>query len=300
MNRFLTSFFAAAAVLAAAFAAEAQQVKRTQFDVSSYLIDAQLNPIENKLTATADVTFTPSEDTRSVTFELNGSLKVDSVSRGDKVSAAVTPAPKGKAAAAAATPVVKPLDITFVQDQVGVSDLGPSVRVDLGDPVVKGATVTLRFKYSGALNTPSGGPLLNKRLASIGPDQGYLMYAARWFPFHNYAADLATSDITLTLPAGMQMVGYSDSPVTPTANKYHFVQSKPGLVGNFAYSKYLVKNLKFGEYSLNFYTRPGFDANVQSFGETIGRALEFYAKSFGTPSMGKTLNVVQIDDESLD
>src|SRR5436190_8810557 len=300
MNRFLTSFFAAAAVLAAAFAAEAQQVKRTQFDVSSYLIDTQLNPIENKLTATADVTFTPSEDTRSVTFELNGSLKVDSVSRGDKVSAAVTPAPKGKAAAAAATPVVKPLDITFVQDQVGVSDLGPSVRVDLGDPVVKGATVTLRFKYSGALNTPSGGPLLNKRLASIGPDQGYLMYAARWFPFHNYAADLATSDITLTLPAGMQMVGYSDSPVTPTANKYHFVQSKPGLVGNFAYSKYLVKNLKFGEYSLNFYTRPGFDANVQSFGETIGRALEFYAKSFGTPSMGKTLNVVQIDDESLD
>ncbi|PYS87281.1 MAG: hypothetical protein DMF62_12980 [Acidobacteria bacterium] len=28
--------------------------------------------------------------------------------------------------------------------------------------------------------------------------------------------------------------------------------------------------------------------------------MEFYAKSFGTPSMGKTLNVVQIDDESLD
>lgn len=302
MKRFLTSFFAAAAVLAAVFAAQAQQVKRTQFDVTSYLIDAQLNPIENKLTATADVTFTPSEDTRSVTFELNGSLKVDGVSRVDKVAApAVTPAAKGKAAAAAvATPVVKPLDITFVQDQVGVSDLGPSVRVDLGDPVVKGSTVTLRFKYSGALNTPSGGPLLNKRLASIGPDQGYLMYAARWFPFHNYAADLATSDITLTLPAGMQMVGYSDSPVVPTANKYRFIQSKPGLVGNFAYSKYLVKNLKFGEYSLNFYTRPGFDANVQSFGETIGRALEFYAKSFGSPSMGKTLNVVQIDDESLD
>ena len=303
MKRFLTSFFAAAAVLAAVFAAQAQQVKRTQFDVTSYLIDAQLNPIENKLTATADVTFVPSEDTRSVTFELNGSLKVDAVSRVDKAAgpAVVTPGPKGKAAAAAAaTPVGKPLDITFVQDQVGVSDLGPSVRVDLGDPVVKGSTVTLRFKYSGVLNTPSGGPLLNKRLASIAPDQGYLMYAARWFPFHNYAADLATSDITLSLPAGMQMVGYSDSPVVPTANKYRFIQSKPGLVGNFAYSKYLIKNLKFGEYSLNFYTRPGFDANVQSFGETIGRALEFYAKSFGTPSMGKTLNVVQIDDESLD
>src|SRR5436190_20494032 len=153
MNRFLTSFFAAAAVLAAAFAAEAQQVKRTQFDVSSYLIDAQLNPIENKLTATADVTFTPSEDTRSVTFELNGSLKVDSVSRGDKVSAAVTPAPKGKAAAAAATPVVKPLDITFVQDKSAVPNLAPTVQVNLADPSAKALPATLHSNNPAPLIT---------------------------------------------------------------------------------------------------------------------------------------------------
>ncbi|MFL6468311.1 MAG: M1 family aminopeptidase [Pyrinomonadaceae bacterium] len=302
MKTFLTSFFAAMMLMAAVVSAGAQQVKRSPFDVSSYLIDAQLNPVENKLTATADVTFVPGEDTRSVTFELNGSLKVDSVSRIDKAfsPSVSTPAAKAKVPAATVSAAVKPLDVTFVQDQVGVSDLGPSVRVDLGDTIAKDKPVTLRFKYSGALNTPSGGPLLNKRLAFIGADQGYLMYAARWFPFHNYAADLATSDITLSLPSGMQMIGYSDSPAVSTGGKYHFVQSKPGLVGNFAYSKYLVKNLKFGEYSLNFYTRPGFDSNVQSFGETIGRALEFYSKSFGTPSMGKVLNVAQIDDESLD
>src|SRR4029453_7741291 len=169
----------------------AQQVKRTPFDVTGYQIDAQLDPMENKLTASADVSFTPSEDTRSVTFELNGSLKVDSVSRIDRpvAAAAVPAAVKAKVSA----PAAKTSDVTFVQDQVGVSDLGPSVRIDLGDNVVKGTPVTLRFKYSGVLNTPSGGPLLNKRLAYIGPDQGYLMYAARWFPFHNYAADLSTS-----------------------------------------------------------------------------------------------------------
>jgi hypothetical protein len=282
-------------------AATAQQVKRTAFDVTGYLIDAQLNPVENKLTASAAVTFVPSEETRSVTFELNGSLKVDSVMRTDKtpVSTAAVPAVKGKPVAPVVT-TPKAGDVTFVQDQVGVSDLGPSVRVDLGDTVAAGSTVTLLFKYSGVLNTPSGGPLLNKKLASVGPEDGYLMYAARWFPFHNYAADLATSDITITLPSSLQIAGYSDSPVSGVNGKYHFVQSRPGLVGNFAYGKYLVKNHKFGDYAINFNTRPGFDANVQSFAETIGKALEFYTKSFGQPAMGKTLNVVQIDDESLD
>src|SRR5262245_21748613 len=77
----------------------AQQVKRAPFDVTGYQIDAQLDPVENKLTATADVSFVPGEDTRSVTFELNGSLKVDSVSRVDRpaTSASTTPAAKGKA-----------------------------------------------------------------------------------------------------------------------------------------------------------------------------------------------------------
>ena len=31
--------------------------------------------------------------------------------------------------------------LTFVQDQVGVSDLGPSVRVDFGDTVAKGQRI---------------------------------------------------------------------------------------------------------------------------------------------------------------
>ena len=166
----------------------AQQVKRTPFDVQSYLIDAQLAPVENKLTATTDVTFIPQEDTRSVTFELNGSLKIDSITRvGATAPTAAAPVVKGKnAKPAATTTAAAPAgEVTFVQDQVGVSDLGPSVRIDLGGDVTKGTPVTLRFKYSGVLNTPQGGPLLNKRLAYVGDNQGYLLYAARWFPFRH-------------------------------------------------------------------------------------------------------------------
>lgn len=281
----------------------AQQVKRTEFDVQSYTIDAQLAPEDNKLTATADVTFSLLEDARNVTFELNGSLKLDTITRIAKPAVAATPAPAGQRPprnATAATPPAASGTITFVQDQVGVSDLGPSVRIDFGDTVTKGTSVTLRFKYSGILNTPSGGPLLTKRLAYVGEDQGYLMYAARWFPFHDYAADFATSDITLSVPGGMQIVGFSDSPVTAAGGKFRFTQTKPGLVGNFAYSKFTQRSLKIGEYDIQFNTRPGFDTLVQDYGETLGKALEYYTKKFGNADFGKKLIVAQIDDESLD
>jgi tetratricopeptide (TPR) repeat protein len=279
--------------------AYAQQVKRAAFDVASYRIDADLSPAENRLSATSDVTFVPQEQTRVVTFELNGSLKVESISR---VAGGVAPAdptkPRAGRQATAAAPASSG-NITFVQDQVGVSDLGPSVRVEMPDDLPKGVPVTLRFKYSGVLNTPSGGPLLNKRLAYVGDDQGYLMYASRWFPFHDYAADLATSDITINVPGGMQVVGFSDSPAAG-GGKVRFTQSKPGLVGNFAYGKFTNKTMRFGEYELQFYTRRGNDQQVAAFGETIGKALEFYTQKYGASDMGKRLIVAQIDDESLD
>lgn len=278
----------------------AQQVKRSEFDVTKYVIDAQLAPEDNKLTATTDVTFTMLEDARNVSFELNGSLKIDSIARVAGGSAAITTPAGNRPARPAATPAAPTGGITFVQDQVGVSDLGPSVRIDFGDTVSKGTQVTLRFKYSGVLNTASGGPLLNKRLAYVGEDQGYLMYAARWFPFHDYAADMASSDITISVPGGMQIVGFSDTPVASAGGKFKFTQQKPGLIGNFAYGKFNLRTLKIGEYEIQFNTRPGFDTLVQNYGETLGKALEFYTKKFGNADFGKKLVVAQIDDESLD
>ena len=228
--RSLIPVLAAFAVSLLSLPAFAQQAQRAPFDVTHYQMDVSLVPIERKLNATVDVSFTPLADTRTVVFELNGSLKIESITRTD--------------AALAAKPVkgAPPVPgITFVQDQAGVSDLGPSVRVDLGDNVLKGTPVTLRFKYAGVLDGPTGGPLLNKRLAYVGDNVGYLMYASRWFPFHDYAADPATADISISLPAGLQIVGYSDAPVTAVGGKSKFVQSRPGLIGNFAYGKYAAR-----------------------------------------------------------
>ena len=282
-------------ILFGAAAAAAQQVQRAPFDVTNYRMDVTLVPDENRLNATVDVSFTPTEDTRTVSFELNGSLKIETITRLNSFPSTATPQPKTRPAnVAAANP------ITFVQDQTGVSDLGPSVRIDLGEIVVKGTPLVLRFKYGGVLSTPSGGPLLTKRLAYVGAKDGYLMYAARWFPFHDYAADQATSEIVVSMPAGFQVVGTTDPVAVTNGGKYRFVQSKPALVGNLAYGKYASKNLRFGEYEIQFNTRIGNDALVAAYGETLGRALEFYTKQYGEPQGGKRIIVAQIDDESLD
>jgi Aminopeptidase N len=297
-KRIFRSFTAVFAVLIFALIASAQQVQRAKFDVTAYRMDVQLNPSQNHLQAVADVTFTTGEETRSVTFELNGSLKVESVTRINAGAPPETPAAKGKTPARP-TAVNTP-QVTFVQDQVGVSDIGPSVKVDLGEVIPANTTVTLRFKYAGVLVTAEGGPLLTKRLAYVGDKHGYLMYAARWFPFHDYAADRATSEITVSLPSGYTIVGTSDAPVTASGGKYRFVQSKPTLIGNLAYGRYTPRTLTYGGYELQFFTKVGTENMTSVYGEILGRALEFYTKMYGEPDTGKRLIIAQTDDDTLD
>ncbi len=298
--------------------AQTSSTTRAPFDVTDYKIAAEVLPDTNSLRATVDVTFVPLQDTRAVAFELNGSLKVESVTRERSFSTSMAPGQPAAAATSASKPlpakttttpkstatpkpaVLAAPGVTFVQDQVGIGELGPSVRIDLGEIVPANTPVVLRFKYSGVLDTANGGPLLNKRLAAVAGDHGYLFYASRWFPFHEYAADRATSDITLTLPTGWSVAGYSDAAVIPAGKNYRFVQSKPALVGNFAFGKYNSKTLRFGDYELTFLTRPGSDGVVDGFGETIGKALDYYTKQYGRPDGGNKLSVVQIDNESLE
>src|SRR6266403_5534940 len=260
----------------------APQPAASRYDITNYRIEAQIIPDQHLLRAGADITFTPLESTRSVVFELNGSLKIESIELGGK-----------------------PLT-GFVQDAVGVGALGPSVRVDLGQVVPTNQPVTLRFRWSGALVSPEGGPLAIKRLAYVGQEGSYLMYASRWFPFHDYAADRATSDITLIVPTGLQVAGTSDDAVTAQpspkegATRYRFVHRQPVLIGNFAAGQYINRNLRFGNYEIQFYAKPGSEGRINGYAELMGQVLEFYSKQYGAPLFGNRLVVAQVDDESLD
>jgi hypothetical protein len=90
MNRIRLRLFHAALLAGVLLAsgvsltASAQTQGRARFDVTNYRIEAQLLPAEHVLHAAAEVTFTPLESTRSVVFELNGSLKVEGIMRNGK------------------------------------------------------------------------------------------------------------------------------------------------------------------------------------------------------------------------
>jgi aminopeptidase N len=261
--------------------AMAQPAAGSRYDVTNYRIEAQLNPDEHTLRAGADITFVPQDATRSIVFELNGSLHVDSVEK------------DGKALTG------------FVQDAVGAGALGPNVRIDLGQVVPANQPVTIRIRWSGALTSPEGGPLATKRLAYVGTEGSYLMYASRWFPFHDYAADRATADITIIVPTGMQVGGISDEPVNPQVDKsgvtrFRFVNKQPVLVGNFVAGQYVVKTLRMGKFELQFFVKPGSENRITNFGELMGRALEFYSNEYGAPAFGTRFIIAQTDDDTME
>jgi len=264
-----------------ASSALAQPAGGARYDVTNYRIEAQLNPDEHTLRAGADITFVPLEATRSIVFELNGSLKVDGVEKDGKVLTGV------------------------VQDQVGAGALGPNVRIDLGAVIPANQPATLRIRWGGALTSPEGGPLANKRLAYVGSEGSYLMYASRWFPFHDYAADRATSDITIIVPTGMLVGGMSDDPVNPQPDKngvtrFRFVSKQPVLVGNFVAGQYVAKTLRMGRYELQFFVKPGSENRITNYGELMGHALEFYTNEYGNPAFGARLIIAQTDDETME
>ena len=162
----------------------------TDIDVQHYKIDAELVPASQLLRARAEVKFIPLGDTRSVVFELNGSLSVKRVTRVDVVAAAPGSAPRDPkakpakdpkpstlaSAAAAVAPATGAIGaatanaaaiasdgLQFIQDNRD----NMNVRIDLGAVVPGKQPVTLLFEYEGALESPQGGPISNARLAYV-------------------------------------------------------------------------------------------------------------------------------------
>ncbi|PYS86120.1 MAG: hypothetical protein DMF70_02850, partial [Acidobacteria bacterium] len=101
------------------------------------------------------------------------------------------------------------------------------------------------------------------------------------------------------------MGGISDEPVTPQVDKtgttrFRFVNKQPVLIGNFIAGQYVVKSLRYGKYELQFFVKPGSENRISNYGESMGRALEFYTNQYGAPAFGSRFVVAQTDDEAIE
>jgi tetratricopeptide (TPR) repeat protein len=303
----------------------------TDIDVQHYKIDVELTPASQYLKARSEVKFIPLADTRSVVFELNGSLSVKKITRADAI-ASTTPAngspqlqkkqpdakaknlketkpttpastPAGGAARAAAAASE---GLQFIQD----NRENMNVRVDLGGVVPAKKELTLVFEYEGALESPQGGPISTARLAYVGDSGSYLSYAARWFPFHEYAADRATYVINVRVPKGNIVAGYSEQPVTAVASAdpktkeefstFSLSSVKPLLPGTFAAGKYIVKSTNYSGFTVDFYVKAGDEKWADHASEVVGKHLEFYSSQFGKYAFGNKIIVAETDEETLE
>lgn len=273
----LTAILSVAALSVFSVTALAQD-EGPPIDVEHYKIDAELVPENHQLKGHAVVTFKMLKDAQSAVFEMNGSLNITKVT-----------APDGKTS------------LQFLQDKVNELN----VKINLGQLYQSGSEINLTFDYDGQLATPEGGPIPDKRMAYIGSEGSYLTYPARWFPFHAYAADLATSNISLTVPGNWTAIGHSDEPVTPTSTKdgkkvFTFVEKQPVLVGSLAAGPFINHSITSAGMSVDVNVLPGSDTRIDDFAKEIAQILQFYNSKFGPYAFGGHYTVAEIDDESLD
>ena len=82
-----------------------------------------------------------------------------------------------------------------------------TVRVPLTTPVAKDSSSTLTFEYEGTLDSADDSPVQGLKLAYIGDDTTYLLYAGRWFPVNAYGINRFTATMNITVPAHMIVIG---------------------------------------------------------------------------------------------
>jgi hypothetical protein len=183
----LSSFFA----LLLAFAAmPARAAEKARLRVDDYRIEAELTPHLHQISARATVKFTALQDLSVAVFELHNALRVTRVL--DEKN--------------------QPLSAERVtQDS--------TIRVPLPAGLSKDASTTLTFEYEGVLETADDSPVPGLKLAYIGDDTSYLLYAGRWFPVSGYGLNRFSANISVTIPSHMTAIGsgkatVSDSPAS--------------------------------------------------------------------------------------
>ena len=249
--------------------------------VDDYQIDAELTPHTHKITARAKVKFTALEDLNVATFELHNGLRVTKV-----IDAAG-----------------KPLNAERVtQDS--------TVRVPLARRLAKDSSTTLTFEYEGALDSADDSPVQGLKLASIGDDTSYLLYAGRWFPVNAYGINRFTATINITVPAHMMVIGSGkESPGSIPGQKapqlgalptktFTFAWDKPSFPGTIVAG--IFQEFKSDEAGLDLHVffKPPIRIMGATYADTAVKEFTYYVTLYGT-APSTTLKVVEIPDDTV-
>jgi tetratricopeptide (TPR) repeat protein len=248
--------------------------------VDDYQIDAELTPHTHKIAARAQVKFTALEDLDVASFELGNGLRVNKVT--DE---------KGKQLPAE----------RVTQDF--------TVRVQLPATLPKDSSTTLTFDYEGDLDSADDSPVPGLKLASIGDDTSYLLYASRWFPVSAYGVNRFTSTISITVPAHMTVIGSGKESVTenPPSKKsvsglatktYSFVSDRASFPGTIIAGVFQEFKSDDAGLDLHVFFKPVHQNLGAMYADTAVKEFTYYITQFG-PLPWNKLNVVEIPDDTV-
>ena len=253
---------------ASLFPAEAQE-RKSRIDVEHYVIEAEINPRTQTLTATAKVTFTPLDDMSSASFELNNALNVSKV-----------------------------VDESGRQVPASRSQQDFAVRLNFPEMLRKGKASTVTFTYDGRLTGNEESPVYGIKFAAIKNDSAFLMYPARWFPINDYTIDRYTADMKILVPAAFHVVasGIEEKPDRAPDDKisYRFKTTQPSFPGSIAMVQGQPVKVSSEGVTTNLYFREQKEM-AQAYGEEIGKIMVYLTSCFGLPPQAG-LTVVETEN----
>lgn len=267
-----TLAFASAAFLALGSAAFAQSSTRQPINVTGYAITAEVDPTAQRLTATAQVTFTAAQDITSATFELNNGLRITKIT-----------GPDGK-----------PLD----SDRDARRS---TVTVSLPAQMASGTNATFTFTYAGILKEADTSPVEGIKMAAIADPVSILLYPGRWFPMVGLYTDRFTMDLKMTVPDDETIVSsgfVAKKAMQGKKSEFDFLWNKAGLPGTVVIGKFLPAIKSPEARQISVYVTEKHKANAAAYAATVAQQQEFFTQSFGAPESG-ILQVVEIPDDSV-
>ena len=244
---------------------------KPQLQITGYVISADLDPAVNRLSATADVTFTALEELINPTFELNNGLQL-------------TKATDAKG---------QPLESERLTNN-------STVRFTLVTPLAKGATTTWHFEYSGTLKGADTSPVEGIKLASIEDPVSILLYPGRWFPMTGLFTNRFTAEMRIRVPGDERVVGSgsgvaAQKSVPGNRTEFTFKWTKPGFPGTIIAGKFL-EPITAG--NMRVYVTEKHKDAAHDFASTGEREYLYMAGTFGQPESTR-MNLVELPDDAV-
>ncbi len=255
--------------------------EKARLRVEDYKIEAELTPHVHQISARVKVKFTALQDLSVATFELHNALRVTKVLDANNQSLSAE---------------------RVTQDS--------TIRVPLPSGLAKDASTTLTFEYEGQLETVDESPVPGLKLAYVGDDTSYLLYAGRWFPVTGYGFNRFTSTISVTVPAHMVAIGSGKETVSNSAaskkpnssglpNKtFTFVSDKPGFPGTIVAGVFQEYKSDEAGIELHVFFKPTHQKLGAEYATTAIQEFTYYITLYGVPLSSK-LNVVEIPDDTV-